>query len=46
MQNACSPGYTKVEFCSVSLDIFFNTEAKLHFAYTSLNMTNNATGKN
>ena len=24
----------------------FNTEAKLHFAYASKNVTNNATGKN
>ena len=29
-----------------TLNLFFNTEAKLYFAYTSKNMTDNAIGKN
>ena len=30
----------------VTVNVKTNTEAKLYFAYTSKNMTNNATGKN
>ena len=46
LTNICDLGWKKRRFAIIHQFRKCNTEAKLDFAYTNNNMTDNATGKN